>query len=151
MSLGGGFVAGDADAVARMTTKGVFVAVAAGNSSRGRLPLVAGERRVGGDRRRIDAQRRARVLLELGNLRRPVRSRLEHHLRLVREQHAAQHDQRHAHGLAPRGGRGGAPPAGEPGRLGLGRDQRHPGRHDAPTWITGNRRGTPNRLLFTSY
>ncbi len=77
---------------------------------------LAGPRGRRADGGRHHQHRRARVLLELRDLPRPLRPRLEHHLGLVHERHRDLHPQRHLDGVASRGRGGGPLPADEPPR-----------------------------------
>ena len=137
MSLGGGASSALDAAVNGAINRSVTFAVAAGNSnanacnsSPARVPAAI---TVGS----TTSTRRAVVLLELRDLRRHLRPRLEHHLRLVVERHRDEHHQRHVHGLSARGRRGGAVPGhahdGVAGhRAQCHRQQRDPERHHQP-------------------
>ncbi len=85
--------------------------------------------------------RRARVVLQLRRLPRPVRPRLQHHLCVELKRHRDQDDQRHLDGHAARRRRRGAVPARRPRRVALSgtpgdRGRRHQRRGEQrPRWF----------------
>jgi hypothetical protein len=117
MSLGGGASTATDDAVNRMHNAGVTVVVAAGNDNQNACnysPARAAERH---HRRLHHQQRRALLVQQLRELPGRLRAGEQHHQRLAHLHQRHQHHQRHLDGLAARGGRRRALPAGEPRRV----------------------------------